>query len=475
MNHPRDADRDGDGGKATEDAPCLHGTAHACSLARQRAVAAAAAAAHPSPAFSSVSERDLDLPAPGFSSIPEALAAMAAGELVVVLDDEDRENEGDLICAADRVTPAAMAFMVRYTSGVVCVGMSGAELDRLRIPLMVSSAENEEAMYTAFTVTVDLRHGTSTGISAADRAATLRALADPEAQPSDFKRPGHIFPLRAREGGVLRRPGHTEASVDLCRLAGCAPAGVLCEIVNDDGTMARTPELLAFAEQHNLKCITIADLVRYRLKHDPLVELSYATQLRTRYGTFEARAYRSLLDGTEHLALVHGDVAGGAGVLARVHSESMLGDLLGAERCDSGSQLDASLRAIVAAGAGVLVYLRGQQGRGLGLAEELEAYARADASPAACASPAALEDGAFPVDARDYGVAAHILRDLGVGSIALLTNNPAKHNCMRAHGIPVTECLPLVPPPQGGNGAQGGGQQGASPLGSSNGSQHHLV
>lgn len=266
--------------------------------------AVAAAGAPFAPAASPADARDLDVPAPGFDSIPDALAAMAAGRAVVVLDDEDRENEGDLICAADRVTPETMAFIVRHTSGVVCVGMEGRDLDRLRIPLMISSAENEEAMYTAFTVTVDLRHGTSTGISAADRAATMRALADPNVAPEDFKRPGHIFPLRAREGGVLHRPGHTEASVDLCRLAGCRPAGVLCEIVSTDGSMARTPELQAFSKEHDLKCITIADLVRYRLKHDRLVESTAVATQETRWGPFTLHAYRSLLDGRDRKSVV---------------------------------------------------------------------------------------------------------------------------------------------------------------------------
>lgn len=441
--------------------------------------AVVAAGAPYAPREAAAGGRSLDLPAPGFDSIPDALAAMAAGEAVVVLDDEDRENEGDLICAADRVTPETMAFIVRHTSGVVCVGMEGGDLDRLRIPLMVSSAENEEAMYTAFTVTVDLRHGTSTGISAADRAATLRALADPAAQPQDFKRPGHIFPLRAREGGVLRRPGHTEASVDLCRLAGCRPAGVLCEIVNDDGSMARTPELLAFAQQHGLKVITIADLVRYRLKHDRLVEATAVATQQTRWGPFTLHSYRSLLDGSEHLAAVHGSLGQGEGVLARVHSESMLGDVFGCQRCDSGSQLDGAMERIAAAGAGVLVYLRGQQGRGLGLAQELGAYAAAEAGEA-CANPAALEDAAFPVDARDYGVAAHILRDLGVRSVALMTNNTAKAASLQAHGIEVTQQLALLP----AGGVHAGGNGGAPALTaaheakkgrSRNGSEPHFV
>lgn len=403
--------------------------------------------------------RDLDQPSPGFDAISDALEAIAAGHPVVVLDDEDRENEGDLILAADRCTEAAMAFVVRHTSGVVCVGMEGGDLDRLRIPLMVSSSENEEAMSTAFTVTVDLRHGTSTGISAADRAATMRALADPQAAPEDFKRPGHIFPLRyhpvrawgrawaslgrirqrlqprgrssasgrpgsappphpahtskpyralpapphcARprpQGGVLRRPGHTEASVDLARMAGCRPAGVLCEIVAEDGSMARTPQLLAFARTHGLRVITIADLIRYRLRHDRLVQRASTAPLHTRHGLFTAHAYRSLLDGAEHLALVagpghrhQGGGGSGEGVLARVHCESLLGDAFGAPRCDGGAPLDDALAAMATAGEGVLVYLRGQQGRGLGLVGELEAAAAAAAGPGAEQGPAT-----FPV------------------------------------------------------------------------------
>ncbi|KAG7673712.1 hypothetical protein Ndes2526B_g02831 [Nannochloris sp. 'desiccata'] len=405
----------------------------------------------PPPAFVAAihAGRDLDTPAAGFDSIADALAAIARGETVVVLDDEDRENEGDLILAADLVTPEAMAFMVEHTSGVICIGMEGADLDRLRIPLMIPPADNEEAMSTAFTVTVDLREGTTTGISASDRSATLSALASPSSTPEDFKRPGHIFPLRYRPGGVLRRPGHTEAAVDLSRLAGRAPAGVLCEIVNKDGTMARTPELLEFAARYGLKCITIADLVRYRLKHEPLIQRVASGELPTRYGRFTAYAYRSLLDGTEHIALVVGNVDRDT-VLARVHSESMLGDIFGSERCDSGSQLDAALEQIAKAGNGVLVYLRGQQGRGLGLADELKAYTAAGAAAEVCVTPGALEDSSFPVDARDYGVAAHILKDLKVGSVQLLTNNTTKLNCMKAHGIKAT-AMPLLPPSASNN------------------------
>lgn len=422
------------------------------------------------PAFNPENTRDLDTPAPGFDAIPDAIAAISRGEMVVVLDDEHRENEGDLILAADLVTEEAMAFVVNHTSGVVCVGMEGKDLDRLRIPLMIPPQDNEEAMATAFTVTVDLREGTSTGISAADRAATLRALASPDAQPEDFKRPGHIFPLRYRPGGVLRRPGHTEASVDLARLGGRAPAGVLCEIVNKDGTMARTPELLQFAATHGLKCITIADLVRYRLKHEGLVQWVASGELPTRYGRFTAHVYRSLLDNTtEHIALVAGSTISSSSsssdfgtatiaattssrksnsvvqeVLARVHSESMLGDVFGSERCDSGSQLDAALQQIAEAGQGVLVYLRGQQGRGLGLGDELREYTSDNVE--ACSMPAALEDASFPVDVRDYGVAAHILKDLGVAQVRLLTNNMTKVNCLNAYGI-ATRQVPLVPPP----------------------------
>lgn len=398
----------------------------------------------PLPPFSPIIDpKPLDEPTPGFDSIPDALAAIDRGEAVVVLDDEDRENEGDLILAADRITSEAMAFVVNYTSGVVCIGMKGADLDRLRIPLMIPPQENEESMTTAFTITVDLRKGTSTGISASDRAATMRALASPSSLPEDFKRPGHIFPLRYREGGVLRRPGHTEASVDLAQLAGCFPAGVLCEIVNPDGTMARTPDLQRFAKEHSLRCITIADLVRYRLKNDVLVDKVSSGSLSTRYGTFLAYTYRSVLDGSEHLALVAGEPdRGQSDVLVRIHGESIIGDVFGSERCDSRSQLDAALKEIASAGRGVLVYLRGQQGRGLGVSEELKTYTNGSAE--VCASPASLEDSSFPVDLRDYSVAAHILKDLKVNKVRLMTNNGAKENCLKAHGIKVASVVPHV-------------------------------
>jgi 3,4-dihydroxy 2-butanone 4-phosphate synthase/GTP cyclohydrolase II len=452
--------------------PALRSTSRGTSIRAQAQQSAPELPSAP-PAFVAAihAGRDLDTPAAGFDSIPDALAAIARGETVVVLDDEDRENEGDLILAADLVTPEAMAFMVEHTSGVICIGMEGADLDRLRIPLMIPPADNEEAMSTAFTVTVDLREGTTTGISASDRSATLSALASPSSTPEDFKRPGHIFPLRYRPGGVLRRPGHTEAAVDLSRLAGRAPAGVLCEIVNKDGTMARTPELLEFAARFGLKCITIADLVRYRLKHEPLVERVASGELPTRYGRFSAYAYRSLLDGTEHIALVVGNITSD-NVLARVHSESMLGDVFGSERCDSGSQLDAALGHIADAGTGVLVYLRGQQGRGLGLADELKAYTAAGGAAEVCATPGALEDSSFPVDVRDYGVAAHILKDLNIGSVQLLTNNTTKLNCMKAHGIKAT-AVPLLPPSAANS--HDAASNGKSAHGRRNGSEPHFV
>jgi 3,4-dihydroxy 2-butanone 4-phosphate synthase/GTP cyclohydrolase II len=421
-------------------------------------------------------DRPLDTPTPGFDSISDALEAIAAGELVVVLDDENRENEGDLIAAADRITPEKMTFLVAHSSGVVCVGMEGSDLDRLQIPLMIPPASNEDTMGTAFTVTVDLRDKTSTGISAADRVETIRALADVSSMPHDFKRPGHIFPLRYRPGGVIKRPGHTEASVDLSRLAGCHPAGVLCEVVSADGSMARTPELQAFAKQHGLKCITIADLIRYRLKHDTLVEHTAEATFPTRYGTFTAHSYRSLLDGTEHLALIAGRTPKkGEPILTRIHSESTLGDVFGSIKCDTGPQLEAALMTMAEEGAGVLVYLRGQQGRGLGLADELEGYARCDAAEAAADGSSSNAKGGG--DLRDYGVAAHVLKHLGVDAVRLLGESEAKRVSLVAHGIKVIETVPLRTK-IGSTAIKGGGsdesQQQHRP--SRNGSEHpHFV
>jgi len=381
------------------------------------------------------------------SPIEDALAAIARGEMVVVADDADRENEGDLILAAQKATPQAVAFMVRHTSGVVCAALPGDRLAALSLPLMV--AENEEAQRTAFTVTVDYRHGTSTGISAADRAATLRALADPATGAADFARPGHVFPLRARAGGVLERRGHTEASVDLARLAGLAPAGVLCELVNEDGSMARVPELRAFAERHGLIFITIAELVAHRRRTERLVEAVAEARLPTRHGAFVARIYRDQA-GVEHVALVMGDLRGAPDVLVRVHSECFTGDVLGSMRCDCGAQLDGALGRVAAEGRGVIVYLRGHEGRGVGLTSKLHAYRLQDLGRDTV--DANLELG-LPADARSYDVGAQILSDLGVTRLRLMSNNPAKFVELEGYDLRITARVPLVIAPNHENAA----------------------
>jgi len=367
-----------------------------------------------------------------FTKIEEAIEAIARGEMVIVVDSVDRENEGDLIIAAEKMTPEAMAFMIRHTSGVICMPVEGRRLDELRIPLMV--AENTESQRTAFTVSVDARHGTTTGISAADRCSTVHAILDEHTRPEDLARPGHIFPLRYREGGVLTRAGHTEASVDLARMARLQPAGVLAEVVNDDGSMARVPELERFAAEHGLLLISIADLVRYRRHREKLVRRVSEARIPTNYGDFTAYVFESLLDGTEHMAFVRGEVAGKEHVLVRVHSECLTGDVFGSMRCDCGLQLDLALRLIAEEGQGVVVYLRGHEGRGVGLVHKLRAYALQDAG--ADTVDANLELG-LPADARDYGTGARILRDLGVHSVRLLTNNPAKRDGLERHGMPV--------------------------------------
>lgn len=384
----------------------------------------------------------------GRESVDKALAAIAAGEFIVVVDDEHRENEGDLIMAADKVTPEAIAFMVKYTSGVICCAMEGDDLDRLQLTQMVPN--NTDPKKTAFTITCDLKQGTSTGISAADRARTLQALADPASDAADFNRPGHIFPLRYREGGVLKRAGHTEASVDVARLAGCKPVGVLSEIVNDDalGSMARLPELRVFAKEHGLALTSIADLVKYRSMREKLVMRVGQTPARmpTRYGTFDAFAFRSLLDGVDHVALV---VGGGEDpdnpkfdgpVLVRVHSECCTGDVFGSLRCDCGPQLDFALKEIAAAGRGVLVYLRGQEGRGIGLGHKMRAYALQDKGRD---TVQANEELGFPVDSREYGIGAQILSDLDVSQIILMTNNPAKYSGLGGYGLSIVDRRPV--------------------------------
>ncbi len=382
-------------------------------------------------------------------SIERAIADIAAGKAVVVVDDEDRENEGDIIFAASRATPALMAFTIRHSSGVICVPMPAAMLDRLEIPLM--TPHNKDKLRTAYTISVDARDGVSTGISAADRAHTARVLADSATEPWEVTRPGHVFPLRYREGGVLVRRGHTEAAVDLSRLAGLTPAGVLVEVVNDDGTMKRGPELREFADEHGLALISIDDLVHYRRRTENHVARVAETRLPTRHGDFRAFGYRITIDDSEHVALVYGDpadLASGEPVLTRVHSECLTGDVFGSERCDCGPQLDEALELIVKEGRGVAIYLRGHEGRGIGLLAKLQAYQLQDGGRDTV--DANLDLG-LPADARHYGAATQILRDLGIGAVRLLTNNPDKTKSLEAYGITVTERVPLTPRPNDHN------------------------
>jgi 3,4-dihydroxy 2-butanone 4-phosphate synthase/GTP cyclohydrolase II len=377
----------------------------------------------------------------GFDDVEDAIADLRAGLPVIVVDDENRENEGDLIFAAAKATPELVAFTVRHTSGVICVAVPGADLDRLHIPLMTS--QNSEHMRTAFTVTVDARHGVTTGISAADRARTIRTLADSATEPYELLRPGHIFPLRYHQGGVLRRRGHTEAAVDLARLAGLSEAGALCEITNDDGTMARLPELQVFAKEHGLKLISIEQLVEFRKRSEKLVERVTETRLPNRFGMWRAVGYSSSIDGGEHLALVYGDLGDGNDVLVRAHSECLTGDVLHSERCDCGTQLDGAMEVIAEQGRGVVLYLRGHEGRGIGLLAKLRAYALQDNGSDTV--DANLELG-LPADAREYTNAAQMLIDLGVRSIRVLTNNPDKLTGLKGFGLEVLGrvALPVV-------------------------------
>ena len=383
-------------------------------------------------------------------SVERAIADIARGKAVVVVDDEDRENEGDIIFAAAKATPELMAFTIRYSSGVVCVPMPADMLDRLEIPLM--TPHNKDKLRTAYTISVDARDGVTTGISAQDRAHTVRVLADSATEPWEITRPGHVFPLRYREGGVLVRRGHTEAAVDLATLAGLTPAGVLVEVVNDDGTMKRAPELRAFADEHGLAMISIEDLVRYRRRHEVLVDRVAETRLPTRHGDFTAYGYRITVDGSEHIALVHGDVASLAAndepVLVRVHSECLTGDVFGSHRCDCGPQLDEALARIVEEGAGIVVYLRGHEGRGIGLVAKLQAYQLQDGGRDTV--DANLDLG-LPADARHYGTATQVLRDLGIRSVRLMTNNPDKVSNLEDFGVPVAERVGLTPHPNDHN------------------------
>ena len=374
-----------------------------------------------------------------FDDVDRAIKDIAEGRPVVVVDDADRENEGDIILAASLATPELLAFMIRYTSGVICVPLPGAELDRLHLPLMTS--QNTEHMRTAFTLSVDAREGVTTGISAADRATTIARLVDPKTTAQDLVRPGHIFPLRYAEGGVLRRPGHTEAAVDLARLAGLPQAGVLAEVVNDDGTMARLPDLREFATAHHLALISIEQLVEYRRRTERHLTREAQTKLPNAFGLWQAYGYRHEIDGTEHVALVLGDVADGADVLTRLHSECLTGDVFGSLRCDCGAQLEAAMAAIAAEGRGVVLYLRGHEGRGVGLLGKLRAYELQDAG--ADTVDANLELG-LPADAREYSAGAQMLGDLGVRSVRLLTNNPAKVSGLTGCGVDVSARVPLT-------------------------------
>jgi 3,4-dihydroxy 2-butanone 4-phosphate synthase/GTP cyclohydrolase II len=375
-----------------------------------------------------------------FEDIENAIKDIAAGKPVIVVDDEDRENEGDLIFAAEKATPELVAFMVRYTSGYICVPLTSDEADRLDLPPMFHT--NQDRRGTAYAVTVDAREGVSTGISAADRARTIRLLASADTQPSDLSRPGHVVPLRAKAGGVLRRPGHTEAAIDLAVLAGLRPAAVLCEMVNDDGTMQRRPDLEAFAAEHGVALISIERLVAFRLHREKQVERVVETRLPTEHGEFTAVGYRAATDGAEHVALVYGELGDGADVLVRVHSECLTGDVFGSVRCDCGPQLDAALQRVAAAGRGVVLYMRGHEGRGIGLLHKLQAYQLQDRGLDTV--DANLELG-LPADARDYGTGAQILYDLGVRSMRLLTNNPAKRAGLEGYGLTITgrEALPV--------------------------------
>jgi len=373
-----------------------------------------------------------------FAPIEDIVEAIGRGDLVIMVDDEDRENEGDLILAADSATPEKLGFMLRYTSGIICLPVVGERLDELELPMMV--ANNTDVRRTAFTVSIDATVGTTTGISSADRCRTIEAMVNPESKPEDFSRPGHMYPLRYEPGGVLKRAGHTEAAVDLAELAGHYPAGVLAEIMNDDGSVARLPQLVEFAEKHDLLLGTIADLIAYRREREQLVERVVEARVPTAHGTFRAVGYRSLVDDRQHMALVMGEFGDGEGVLTRVHSECLTGDVFGSLRCDCGQQLDAALARIGEEGRGVVLYIRGHEGRGIGLLHKLAAYRLQDEGLDTVDANVNL---GLPVDSRDYGVGAQILYDLGVRSMRLMTNNPTKRAGIEGYGLSILEQVPL--------------------------------
>ena len=375
-----------------------------------------------------------------FAKIEDAVEAYKRGEILVVVDDEDRENEGDLIMAAEFATPDKVAFFLHHTSGYLCAPITEARANELDLPLMV--VQNTESHRTAFLITVDYRHGTSTGISAHDRSATIQALCDPSTRPGDLARPGHINPLMAREGGVLKRAGHTEATIDLCNMAGLYPAGLLCEIVDHDKKdMARVPELSRFAEKHGLLMISIADLIRYRRQNEKLVRRIGEARIPTKWGDFTCYAYESLLDGEQHIAMVRGTVAGEPNVLVRVHSECLTGDVFGSYRCDCGVQLDSAMQLMADAGHGALVYLRGHEGRGIGIGHKIRAYGLQEQGRDTV--DANLELG-LPADSREYGIGAQILVDLGITTMRIITNNPAKYGGLEGFGLEITERVPSV-------------------------------
>jgi len=376
-----------------------------------------------------------------FGTIEDALEDIRAGKVILVVDDADRENEGDFVIAAERCTPDAVNFMVTHGRGIVCLPVSGWRLDELQIPQMVSSTGGDD---TAFTVSIDYRPGVTTGTSAHDRALTAAAIADPSVVPRDFQRPGHVFPLRAKEGGVLRRAGHTEAAVDLATIAGLFPAGVICEVMNPDGTMARLPQLVRVAEEFGLTLISIADLIEYRRRREVLVHRVAEAAIPTKWGDFRAYAYESTIDGRTHVALVRGEIGDGDKVLTRVHSECLTGDVFGSLRCDCGRQLDTALEQVAEEGRGIVLYVRGHEGRAIGLTHKLRAYELQDQGRDTV--EANIELG-FPADQRDYGIGAQILVDLGVRTMRLLTNNPDKRAGLEGYGLSIDERIPLITEP----------------------------
>jgi len=375
------------------------------------------------------------------ATIPEAIEDIKAGKFVIVVDDEDRENEGDLVMAAEKVTAKAINFMAKHGRGLICMPMTGPRLDELKIPMMASN--NTSRFGTAFSVSVEAREGTSTGISAADRARTVQVLVDPKSRPEDIAMPGHMFPLRAREGGVLVRAGQTEATVDMARLSGFAPAGVCCEIMNEDGTMARLPQLEVFAEKYSLKIVSVADLIAYRYRHEKLVQRVAEAKLPTPFGNFKVVAYKSSTDPDEHLALVMGDVATDEPILVRVHSQCLTGDVFHSLRCDCGEQIEMSMKRIAEEGRGVVLYMR-QEGRGIGIHNKIKAYALQDNGMDTVEANLSL---GFKADHRDYGVGAQILADLGIRTMRLMTNNPKKISGLESYGLKIVEQLPITTEP----------------------------